>query len=201
MNDLFDFAEFPILQTQSLILREIVPADAEAIFRVRGDYEVVQYNGGVPYNRVEQAHELIESIAKTYREKREIRWGITLKDSDTVIGMCGYNYWSRQDQRASIGYDLARAFWGQGIMPEALRAVIRFGIERMWLNRIEADASAENAASIRVLHKLGFQEEGVQREQYYENGAFHDLVLFSLLRRDYQHTDTSWAARSSTSSP
>lgn len=201
MTDLFNFAEFPILQTERLILREIVRADAEAVFRIRSDYQVVQYNGGVPYTRIEQAHELIESMAKTYREKRELRWGITLKGDDTVIGMCGYNYWSRQDYRASIGYDLERAYWGQGIMPEALQAVVQFGIERMWLNRIEADASAENAASIRVLRKLGFQQEGIQREQYYENGAFHDLVLFSLLRRDYFHTETSWAARFSTSSP
>jgi ribosomal-protein-alanine N-acetyltransferase len=181
----FDFAVFPVLETQRLILREITSADAEAIFALRSDAEVTRYNGVPTYMRVEQAHELIESMAQCYRDRRELRWGVTLKGDDKVVGMCGYNYWVRQDYRASIGYDLERTCWGQGIMPEALRAIIQFGFERMALNRIEADASLENVASIRVLHKLGFQREGLQRQQYFENGEFHDLVLFSLLKSDY----------------
>ena len=197
---MFDFTVFPVLETQRLILREIVSADAEAIFTLRSDAEVTKFNGVPTYVRIEQAHELIESMVKCYYDKRELRWGLTLKGDDRLIGMCGYNYWVRQDYRASIGYDLSRAFWGQGIMPEALRAIIEFGFERMALNRIEADASAENIASIRVLHKLGFQREGLQREQYFEYGEFHDLVLFSLLRSDYFGANSTWVAQSSTSS-
>jgi [ribosomal protein S5]-alanine N-acetyltransferase len=183
---MFDFSYFPTLRTQRLILRELVPEDAEAIFAIRGDYEVTRLNTGEAYYRVEQAAALIRSIRNAYDEQSELRWGITLKGTNVVIGMCGYNYWVRRDYRGCIGYDLARAYWGQGIMTEAVRSVIRFGFERMQLNRIEADASAENIASIRVLEKLGFKQEGIEREQYYEDGQFHDLVLFALLRREYQ---------------
>jgi len=184
---LFDFGEFPTLETPRLYLRELAPADAPAVFAIRGDYEVTKYNGGANYTRLDQAVALIRGIANDYRDKRSIRWGITLRhDPKHVIGMCGYNYWLRKDARASIGYDLARAHWGKGIMPEAIRAIIEFGFQRMGLKRIEADASADNARSVRVLEKLGFQREGVQHEQFYEESESGDLILFSLLRRDYR---------------
>jgi RimJ/RimL family protein N-acetyltransferase len=182
----FEFDVFPVLETRRLLLREIVPTDAEAIFRIRGDYEVTKYNTGAAYERLEQAVDLIAAMDAAYHDEAEIRWGITLKDNRAaVIGMCGFNYWNRRDARASLGYDIARAHWGQGIMTEALRAVIQFGFEHMELNRIEADADVRNAASARVLSKLGFRREGIQREQFFDGGAFHDLVLFSLLHREY----------------
>jgi ribosomal-protein-alanine N-acetyltransferase len=183
---LFDFTDFPRIETPRLILRELIAQDAEAIFRIRGDYEVTKYNIGAAYQRPEQASDLIAAIAQAYQEKAELRWGIALKKDDTVIGMCGFNYWIRPDSRASVGYDLAHAYWGQGIMTEAIRAVIAFGFERMNLNRIEADADARNPASGRVLEKVGFRREGIQREQFFENGLFNDLILFALLRRDYE---------------
>jgi ribosomal-protein-alanine N-acetyltransferase len=185
MAELFDFGRFPELESERLFLRELVPSDADAVLRIRGDYAVTRYNGGLPYSNRQQALSLIESIADDYADRKSIRWGITLKPDDWVIGMVGYNYWIRADYRASIGYDLARAYWGRGIMPEAVRAMLDFGFARMALNRVEADASAANRASIRVLQKLGFQSEGVQNEQYYEESGFHDLALFALLRRDY----------------
>jgi [ribosomal protein S5]-alanine N-acetyltransferase len=183
---LFDFTNFPTLQTERLILREIVADDAPAIFRIRGDYQVTQYNIGTAYDRLDQAEDLIAAMAKCYQEATELRWGITLKDDDTVIGMCGFNYWIRRDARASVGYDLARIHWGQGIMTEAIKAVIAFGFDHMGLNRIEADADGRNPASARVLKKVGFRQEGYQEEQFYEDGTFNDLVLFSLLRRNYK---------------
>ena len=185
----FDFCEFPVLETERLILRQLVPEDTISVYRIRSDYRVTHYNTGAPYRRVEQALRLIHSIQDGYEEQKELRWGLVLRGDDhTVVGMCGYNYWNRHDRRASVGYDLAHAYWGQGLMPEALRAVVEFGFHAMDLNRIEADCTVENSASARVLEKLGFQPEGLQREQYFEEGRFWDLRLFALLRRDYHPT-------------
>lgn len=184
--NVFNFTVFPVLETQRLILRELIPEDSEAVFRIRGDYQVTRYNSGAAYERVQQATDLIASIAQGYQSETELRWGITLKEEGVVIGMCGFNYWMRRDYRASVGYDLAHAYWGKGIMSEAMGAVVKFGFERMRLNRIEADADGRNGASRRVLEKVGFQVEGLQRQQFFEHGEFHDLVLFSLLRQDYE---------------
>mgnify|MGYP000901729488 FL=1 len=190
---LFDFKEFPVLETERLVLREIVLADADALMRIRGDYAVTRLNIGAAYISVEQARSLVRRMAQLYQVRKELRWGITLKEQGgatgstdaPVVGMVGFNYWDRRDRRGSVGFDLARAYWGRGIMREALReAVLPFGFARMGLNRIEAETSTENAASIRLLEALGFAREGCKREQYFDEDAFHDLLLFSLLRRD-----------------
>lgn len=184
----FDFLEFPVLETNRLVLREITLADTPDILNIRSDYEVTKYNIGAAYTHINQARRLVERITEGYQQEAEIRWGITLKSSPGLIGMCGFNYWSRVDHRGSIGFDLARSAWGQGIMPEALQAVLRFGFNKMQLNRIEADCSLANHNSQRVLQKLGFRQEGHQREQYFENGAYHDLLLFAVLKREYDGT-------------
>ena len=186
MTELFDFGPlFPKLTTARLHLRELTLDDAPGIFRIRSDFEVTRYNTGLAYERLEQARDLIQAIRAGYVDGAELRWGITLKNDPTVIGMCGFNYWVRHDRRASIGYDLARAYWGQGLMTEAVRAIVEFGFDCMNLNRIEADADGRNPASGRVLEKVGFRAEGIQHEQFYENGSFYDLHLFGLLRREY----------------
>jgi [ribosomal protein S5]-alanine N-acetyltransferase len=186
---MFDFTAFPTLKTEHLCLREIVPLDTADIFAIRGDYEVTRYNIGAAYADATTARELILTMTRLYLEGKEIRWGITLDPrnggDDTVIGMCGFNYWHRVDRRASIGFDLARAYWRRGIMRQAVTEILRFGFIEMDLNRIEADVSAENEASMRLLTLLGFTPEGRQRQQYFEEGKFHDLILFGLLRDDW----------------
>jgi ribosomal-protein-alanine N-acetyltransferase len=189
MTVLFDYATFPVLTTPRLVLREIVLADAPGIFAIRGDFAVTRYNIGAAYTEMARAEELISAMTAKYQEQKEIRWGITLSSEfggdGTVVGMCGFNYWNRTDRRGSIGFDLARAYWRRGIMREALEAILRFGFTQMGLNRIEADASAENAASIALLERLGFRHGGTQEEQYFDEGMFHDLMLFRLLRREW----------------
>lgn len=186
---MFEFDPYPTLETPRLLLREIMPADSGGIFAIRSDYEVTRLNIGAAYTEREQADELIEQMRRCYEDRREIRWGITLKEEGEkapVIGMVGFNHWHQIDRRASIGFDLVRAFWRRGIMGEAVREILRFGFTEMDLNRIEADTSAENAASIRLLESCGFRQEGTQREQYFDEGAFHDLFLYGLLRREWQ---------------
>jgi [ribosomal protein S5]-alanine N-acetyltransferase len=84
---MFDFTAFPVLENERLILREIVLADAEAIFAIRGDYEVTKFNIGAPYADTARAQKLIVSMKEQYLAGDEIRWGITLKPNDEVIGM------------------------------------------------------------------------------------------------------------------
>ncbi len=182
----FDFSRFPQLESERLRLRQLVRADAEDVLRFKGNYAVTRYNGGQPYTERTQALALIERLNSGYDDKRSVVWGIALKPADAIIGLLGYKSWIRADYRAAIGYDLAQAYWGRGLMPEAVRAILDFGFAQMALNRVEADVNAANRASIRVLQKVGFTCEGLQPEQYYEDGAFHDIALFGLLRRNYE---------------
>jgi [ribosomal protein S5]-alanine N-acetyltransferase len=189
---LFDFAGFPELCTDRLVLREVTLEHAEDVFGFRGDYEVTKYNCGDAYVSAEQVKKLISSQIEDFAGKLSVRWGISLRQEGSrtgpVMGMVGFNYWDRTDHRASIGLELHQSLWGQGIMTEALEAVLRFMFERMGLNRVEASASVYNDKCIVMLKKMGFVQEGLQREQYYEKGEYHDLVLMALLRRDWMGT-------------
>lgn len=193
MSGRFDFSAFPVLHTRRLRLRQLVEADAAAVMTFRGDYEVTRYNIGAAYTDIEQAHGMIVGVQADYDAHYTLRWGLALPETDQIIGQIGYNHWDRHDERASIGFDLARAYWRRGLMSEALHAVIQFGFSDMGLNRIEADASALNVASQALLLKVGFVLEGRQREQYVEDGAYHDLLLFGLLKREYQPPTKGWS--------
>lgn len=197
MTSLFNFRAFPLLMTERLILRELTRDDTESVFAIRGDPEVTRLNTGKPYTQPQQAALLIDHINRDYREKLSIRWGICLREERRVIGLCGYNFWLRSERRASVGYDLARAYWGRGIMSEALGAVVAFGFLRMGLTRIEADAHQDNFASMRVLEKVGFRRYGVEIEAD-ENGAMFNLVLFAMTRGDFdkKQEEESWAGQS-----
>lgn len=187
MTKLFSFDKFPILETERLILREITPNDVQGIISIFGDEEGAKYLYDIenPLTMDEkEAMEIIDWCSDIFREKRGLRWGITLKDNDELIGTCGYNYWLRIHRRAEIGYDLARPYWRQGIMTEAVREMLKFGFDHMNLYRVEADVTVGNIASATLLKKLKFQQEGLWRHRVFARQKFWDLWQFGLLRSD-----------------
>ena len=178
--------EFPVIETGRLVLRPLTGADLEFIYRHFSDPAVTRYMlDEEPLSDIDQAQELIDfytpGAGKNYN-----RWGIVLKADGSLIGTCGYHKWNRRSCRAEIGYDLSPASWGQGYMTEAARAVLHHGFGSMDLNRVEALVYPGNLASIRLLTRLGFRQEGVLRDYFYLGGRYHDHALFSLLRREWE---------------
>lgn len=173
------------LETERLILRPLTPKDTDFVYQHFSDPAVSRYLlDEEPPTRRDQAVELIQfyldPIGKTYN-----RWGIVWKATDALVGTCGYHKWHRQHRRAEIGYDLGQAHWGQGMMAEALHAMLGHGFEEMGLNRVEALVHPENGRSIGLLEKLGFQREGLLRQYYNRGGEFFDHMLLSLLRGEW----------------
>ncbi|MEZ4713620.1 MAG: GNAT family protein [Caldilineaceae bacterium] len=177
------FGAFPTLETPNLRLRELTEDDAPDLLAVFADEEVTRFYDLYAYETEGEALELIDFFAESFEVERSIRWGIARKTDDRIIGTCGY-VWLRRF-RGEIGYELNRAFWRQGIMKEALTAIIQFGFEQLQLNRIEALVMVENAASAALLRSLGFHEEGILREHDYFKGQFHNMRCFALLRREW----------------
>jgi ribosomal-protein-alanine N-acetyltransferase len=181
------FGTFPQLETERLALRELRSGDAASLFAVLGDEEVTEFYDDEVFRDVSQASEQIETWATGFRARRCVRWGIAHRENGEIIGTCGYYGFHNWHKRAGIGYELGRSFWRQGIMTEALGAIIEFGFKRVGLNRIEAVVMLENEGSVKLLEGLGFRQEGVLRE--YENWGDKgcvDLMMFSLLRREYE---------------
>jgi [ribosomal protein S5]-alanine N-acetyltransferase len=184
MGRLFAFEEFPCLETRRLVLREIVEHDAEAVFRIFSDPAVMHYYDIDPFIELEQAQQLIARQRRRFEQKQRFRWGLAFKDTDELIGTAGFVVWERRQFYAELGYDLASEYWGQGFMSEAIGAMCRFGFEHMDLHRIEAMVVPENIASMQLLRRVGFEEEGTLRGRGFWKEAFHDLSIFSLLKGD-----------------
>ncbi|MBF2065310.1 MAG: GNAT family N-acetyltransferase [Calothrix sp. C42_A2020_038] len=178
------FDTFPQLETQNLILRQIKSSDIEAVFAFFSDADVLRYHDAEPFANLERARRLVSTWHDRFLTRQGIRWGIARKEENTIIGTCGFRFWGKPPFCAELGYELSKSDWRKGIMTEALSSVIRFGFENMELNRIEATVMVDNQASINLLSKLGFTEEGILREFGYWKYEFHDLKLFSLLKRE-----------------
>lgn len=143
--DEINFTEFPKLQTKRLILRELALSDADDIFVFRSDAYVQRFNAK-PMKDVSEARDLVERNKAVFERQDGILWGVTLKKQDTVIGIVGFGQWSYSN-RAMLGYDFAREHWGKGFANETVREIIRFGYEKMVLNRIEAETIDDNHES------------------------------------------------------
>jgi len=177
---------FPVLETRRLVLREVRVSDAEDIFSFVGDPEFEKWNGGGVDDVETLAREIGESARDANGQWKILRWGITLKPGDTVIGGISLHAWSREHNRAEHGYDVSRPYWRQGIASEAARAVLRFAFEALRLHRVEAFPTLDNIASVRLLEKLGFTREGTARDVLLmEDGLYHSVGQYSMLDGEY----------------
>jgi ribosomal-protein-alanine N-acetyltransferase len=181
------FANLPELETERLLLRRMRLADAEAMFIYASDPEVTRYVLWDTHRSIEDSESFLRFAIEGYEKGDFGGWGVVLKDSGVFIGTCGLDAgYAPEHARAELGYVLSREHWGKGLMPEAARAVIAFGFGRMELNRIQARCIAENTASARVMEKAGMTYEGTLRESEFIKGAYRDMKLYSILRREYR---------------
>lgn len=176
------FATFPVLETERLVLRAFTMDDVDDFFRIYADPQVMRYFGSAPLTTRAEAQQRVERTITAFRERAGIRWAITRRGAPQMIGSCGFWRLVTEHHRAEVGYDLASAHWGQGIMPEALAAILAWGFTRLGLHSVEAQIAPANHGSRRVLEKLGFVQEGYFRENFYEDGQFTDTAVFSLLK-------------------
>lgn len=171
---------FPTLQTARLRLREIVPEDAPALLAIHGDAEAMRWFGNDPIHTLEQARGLVEAFAGWRRAAVPgTRWG--LEWQGRLVGSAGLFKWNRGWASATVGYELARDVQGQGLMSEALRALLPWGVAQMGLRRVEALVHPENTPSLALLQRLGFEVEGRQRQAGAWGGQRHDLLMLGWL--------------------
>lgn len=132
----------------------------------------------------ENRQDLIETLERLARGEAA-EWGIEHRGERRLIGRCGFVRFRRVHGSAELGYALARPYWGQGYMSEALAAVLADGFGRLDLHRVEAICLAENAGSIRVLEKADFRYEGTACEAYRRHDTYKDVRRYALLRREW----------------
>lgn len=179
------FTDFPVLTTKRLLLRQVQPQDAEALFATFSDAEAMQFYGHEPHQALADSVELIRRIQERYARQVSLHWGITQRGDDRVLGSCSFHQFDSGFHRAETGYELNRAFWGQGIMFEAVSAILTYGFTGLGLHRVEAIIDIANERSKSLLLRLGFTYEGNLRQRYFFRGRFEDEHYFGLLRDEW----------------
>jgi ribosomal-protein-alanine N-acetyltransferase len=151
-----------ILETARLLLREFDERDAAAFYALGSDPAIIRYTGdpGGGLRSVEHAAEVLRSHPLAdYREHGFGRWACVLRGSDAVIGFAGLKRLPELGE-VDIGYRFLPPYWGAGLATEAGRAVLAYGFGPLGLRRVIGLAEPENAASVRVLEKLGLRADG-----------------------------------------
>ncbi len=180
-----DSKTLPIITTPRVVLRWISEDDIDSLYEIFSSPQVMRYWSSAPLPDREAAADLQREIAEGNESETMLKWGLALRDSDTVIGTTTLFNLSLDNGRAELGYAMAHAHWGRGYMNEALTALVSHAFEVMELRRLEADVDPRNAASIRTLERLGFQREGFLRERWHVNGEIQDAFFYGLLRREW----------------
>jgi [ribosomal protein S5]-alanine N-acetyltransferase len=179
------FEVFPSLTTKRLHMRQFQPSDAGDYFDIFSDEQTMHYHGSLPYHTLDQMHARLKWLYTSYAQRELIRWVITLRGDDRLIGSCGLFAFDEGFHRAETGYELNRAYWGQGLMAEAMSAVLTYAFNEMGLHRVEANIDIENKRSKGLLLKLGFTYEGNLRERYVLGDQLLDEHYFGLLDREW----------------
>ena len=176
----------PVITTERIVLRWISEDDIDGLYEVFSDPQVMRYWSTVPLANREAAGALQREIAAGNENNSMFKWGLALRESNSVIGTTTLFNLNLDNGRAEIGYAMGSAHWGKGYMNEALRALVGHAFDVMNLRRLEADVDPRNGASIRTLERLGFQREGFLRERWHVNGEIQDAIFYGLLRREWE---------------
>lgn len=179
----------PTLETDRLVLRELRIEDAPAIAERAGDRRVARYLLAVPTPYpVALARRWIATRIAWWRAGRGLTLAIARRDAPgALIGSASLRRHAR-DRRAELGYWLGADAWGHGFATEAAAALVELGFAELGLERVYAQVIAGNAASCRVLEKLGMVYEGVRRSHVRKGRRLHDLLLFGQLRDEWTRT-------------
>ena len=175
------------LETDRLILRRFTLEDAPAMFRNwAGDPAVTEYLTWPTHPDEHVTAFVIGNWVSRYDDPTCYEWALELKSLGEPIGSIAVVRAQENGpvSTAEIGYCMGRPWWGQGLMPEALRAVIAFLFDRVGYTRIEARHAADNPKSGRVMQKAGMTRAGVFRRADVCNHGVGDMVVYEMLPDD-----------------
>ena len=172
-----------VITTDRLVLRRPNAADATAKYEYSRDPEVARYMDWVPHADLDSALAVIRRATTRWESGEEYSWSVTVKPTDAAVGSVGCQV---QGHAVELGFVLAKLCWGQGFATEAAKAVFAWAVSCDEVCRIWATCDIDNAASTRVLAKLGMVREGILRRGAIRPnlapGVPRDALVYSWVR-------------------
>ncbi|TCO37689.1 GNAT family N-acetyltransferase [Dokdonella fugitiva] len=183
-----DATETPIpeLQGKHVRLRALATRDADGLFALHSDAQVMRWWSFPAWTERAQAVGHIERMRRERRVREFYPWVATLPGDDALVGTCSLFGVDREHKRGVIGYALLPAYWGRGLAGRMLQLALGHAFDGLGLERIEADIDPDNLASCRVVERAGFVREGYLRERWRVGGGVQDTALYGLLRREWR---------------
>ncbi len=175
------------IETNRLMLRKFQSGDAVSMFEnYCCDERVTKYLTWKPHSSISATKSVLELWIEEYKKDGYYQWAIALKEApEVVIGSIAVVSQELTTRSAEIGYCLAEAYWGYGIMSEALAAAIKYLFLEGEFLRVFARHDTENEASGRVMQKCGMSFEGVLRKSGRNNRGIVDMAVYSILGSEY----------------
>lgn len=183
INDKY-FEVFPVLSTERLVLREFKLSDAQDIYEIRSNPQVMRFMDSYPHKNLAESQKFIATGLEDYKNKLGIFWCICQRSDGQVVGDISFWKISRSNSRAEIGYSLKEKYWGKGYMSEVMSVLFDFAFDAFNVHSIEANINPVNEASRKVLLKQGFKKEAYFREHFFFDGRYIDSEIYSLLKQD-----------------
>ena len=175
------------IETQRLILRRFKMEDADDMFHNwASDPEVTRYLTWPVHSSVDVTKTVLKEWVPMYEDGGYFNWGMEYKETGEVIGNISVVKLNENTEAADMGYCMSRAYWGRGLMPEALKAVMAFLFDVVGLNRIAACHDVNNPKSGRVMDKAGMKLEGILRRAGKNNLGICDEVWHAMTREDWE---------------
>lgn len=179
------FSNLPVLTTPRLTLRPMSMRDAADIYAYSRDPEVARHVLWDAHKSLADSKAYLRYIVKQYRDGMPSSYGMVLNATGRLVGTIGFMWYNQENNSTEVGYSLARSQWGQGLMTEALSAVIDMAFRELGVHRVEAQHETDNPASGRVMLKCGMRHEGQLRGRVFNKGRFVDVELYAVLREDW----------------
>ncbi|KMQ70772.1 GNAT family N-acetyltransferase [Chryseobacterium koreense] len=176
--------KFPELQTARLILNRPVQSDLDdLVHHLNSDsaFSENTLNIPFPYKREHAEFFLNELVDKGFASRNNFTFAIREKGNPRLIGAIGIHP-EKNHHKAEVGYWLAKEFWNNGYVSEALNEIIRFAFEELQLHKIHASHFPHNPASGRIMQKCGMKLEAHLKKEFFKNGRFIDVYRYSILK-------------------
>jgi RimJ/RimL family protein N-acetyltransferase len=177
------------LETPRLLIRQFRDSDLESFVAYRNDPEVYRYQGWkTPYRREDGIEFITRAASAMPGSPGEwLQLAIECKDSGEMLGDIAFHVPRSNPRQAYLGYTLARSAWGQGYASEAARKLLDYLFRVLNLHRVIADCDVDNAASIRLLERLGFRREAHYIESFWfeSESRWGSEYLYAILQREW----------------
>ncbi|GAM12265.1 GNAT family N-acetyltransferase [Mesobacillus selenatarsenatis] len=181
------FIGTPKIETQRLILRQLVLKDAQNVFDNWLSDERVSDNRVSPaHKQVSETKERLARIIADYESKEHCYWGIELKVDGELIGEIDLYDFDRATDNCEVSYSIGYKWGNQGYGSEALKAVVEFGFNYMNIHKISAAHNTDNPASGRIMVKAGMGQEGIVRHMIRNaKNQYKDCAIYGIFQEDY----------------